>query len=280
MARVALATCAEVARGDEDTPALVEALASDGIEAMAAVWDEVDTDWSLFDLVIVRSTWDYADRREGFLNWAESLPRVLNPTPVLRWNTDKRYLTELERAGILVVPTQFLEPGDPFEAPEDSYVVKPAVSAGSRHSARYEPGENAEAKAHVAQLHSLDRTVMVQPYLAGIDDRGETALVYLGGSYSHSLRKAALLRTGQAPGDALYLDEDVESAEPSAAERTVADDALEALAANSLLHARVDLVPSREGPVVLEVELTEPSLWLGYAPGATDRYADAIAAAL
>lgn len=278
MAHVALATCAEVTGGDEDTPALVEALASHGIEAMPAVWDDVGTCWSEFDLVVVRSTWDYAERREDFLHWAESLPRVLNPAPVLRWNTDKRYLGELKRAGIPVVPTQFLEPGDSFDAPEGSYVVKPAVSAGSRHSARYEPGANAEA--HVAELHSLGRTVMVQPYLAGIDDQGETALVYLGGSYSHSLRKAALLRTGQAPGDALYLEEDMESAEPTAAERTVADEALEALASNSLLQARVDLVPGDEGPVVLEVELTEPSLYLGYAPGATDRYADAIANAL
>ena len=278
MARVALATCAEIAGGDEDTPALVETLAADGIEAMPAVWDDVGTDWSEFDLVVVRSTWDYAERREDFLNWAQSLPRVLNPAPVLRWNTDKHYLGKLEPAGVPVVPTRFLEPGDSFEAPEGSYVVKPAVSAGSRHSARYAPGGNAED--HVAQLHSLGRTVMVQPYLAGIDDQGETALVYLGGSYSHALRKAALLRTGQAPGDALYLEEDIEPAEPSAAERTVADEALEALACNSLLQARVDLVPGDEGPVVLEVELTEPSLWLGYAPGATDRYADAIAAAL
>jgi glutathione synthase/RimK-type ligase-like ATP-grasp enzyme len=276
--RVGLATCAAVPALDEDGPDLVEALSTRGIEAIPAVWDDSEVDWSAFDLVVVRSTWDYAERLDAFLAWAAALPRVLNEFDVLRWNTDKSYLSELERAGVPVVPTQFLEPGDSFEAPEGSYVVKPAVSAGSRHSARYEPGGNAEA--HVARLHSLGRTVMVQPYLVRIDDQGETALVYLGGSYSHSLRKAALLRTGQAPGDELYLEEDIESAEPSAAERTVADEALEALACNSLLQARVDLVPTDEGPVVLEVELTEPSLYLGYAPGATERFAGAIAAAL
>jgi glutathione synthase/RimK-type ligase-like ATP-grasp enzyme len=278
VARVALATCAEVAGGDEDTPALIEALASHGIEATPAVWDDVSTSWSEFDLVVVRSTWDYAERRENFLHWVDSLPRVLNPPPVLRWNTDKRYLLELTDDGVPVVPTRFFEPGESVQTPAGSFVLKPAVSAGSRHSARYEAGENADA--HAAALHGLGRTLMVQPYLDGIDGHGETMLVYLAGSYSHTVRKSALLRRGQAPGTALYLPEDIQAMEPTSAERAIADRTLEAIPYDSLLQARVDLVPGDQGPVVLEVELTEPSLYLGYAPGATERFAGAIAAAL
>jgi len=277
--RVALATCAEVAEGDEDAPALVAALADRGIEAVPAVWDDCTVEWAGFDLVVVRSTWDYAERRDAFLAWAASLPRVLNELEVLRWNTDKHYLGELELAGVPVVPTRFLEPGEPFAAPEGRFVVKPAVSAGSRHSASYEPSQAGEAGEHVLGLHAMGRTMMVQPYLDGIDTGGETAIVYLGGVYSHAVRKAPLLQPGQPPGDALYLEEQVEPARPSEAEQAVAEAAL-GVAADGLLYARVDLVQGSESPLVLEVELTEPSLWLGHAAGASERFADAIAAAL
>jgi glutathione synthase/RimK-type ligase-like ATP-grasp enzyme len=277
--RVALATCAEVAEGDEDSPALVRALATRGVEARPAVWDDASVDWAAFELVVVRSTWDYAERRDAFLAWADALPRVLNEVGVLRWNTDKRYLAELERAGVPVAPTRFLAPGEAFEAPDRSFVVKPAVSAGARHSARYEPSQAAEARAHVARLHGLGRAVMVQPYLDGVETHGETGLVFIGGSYSHSVRKAPLLLPGQPPGEAFYLEEQVVRARPSEAERAVADAALR-VAPEGLLYARVDLVPGPEGPLVLEVELTEPSLWLSHAAGAAERFADAIAEVL
>jgi glutathione synthase/RimK-type ligase-like ATP-grasp enzyme len=276
--RVALATCAEVASGDEDAPAVVAALGARGIAAESKVWDDPKVEWAAFDLVVVRSTWDYAERRDQFLGWAASLPRVLNDVDVLTWNTDKHYLRDLERAGVPVVPTRFLEPGDAFEAPQGRYVVKPAVSAGSRHSARYDTGEDAEE--HVARLHGMGRSVMVQPYLDAIDAQGETGLIYLGGAYSHAVRKGALLPPGQPPGDALFVEEQIEAAEPMPAERDLAERALRACPSNNLLLARVDLVPTADGSVVLEVELTEPSLWLGYAPGAAERFATAIAAEL
>jgi glutathione synthase/RimK-type ligase-like ATP-grasp enzyme len=278
--RIALATCAEVAEGDEDSPGLVAALAERGVDAVPAVWDDPKVDWTAFDLVVVRSTWDYAERRDAFLDWAASLPRVLNDVAVLRWNTDKHYLQRLNEAGAPVVPTSFVEPGEQFTPPNGRFVVKPAVSAGARHAAVYEPGEEARAWEHVARLHGMGRTMMVQPYLDVVDELGETEMIYLGGSYSHAVIKAALLRPGQAPGSGLYLEEDMRATEPSPAERDVADRALEALASSNLLLARVDLAATPDGPVVLEVELTEPSLYLGYAAGATERFADAISAAL
>jgi glutathione synthase/RimK-type ligase-like ATP-grasp enzyme len=278
VARIALATCAEVADGDEDSPALVAGLSARDVDAVPAVWDDPGVDWGRFDLVVVRSTWDYAERRDAFLDWAESLRRVLNPLPVLEWNTDKHYLRRLEEERVPVVPTRFVEPGEAFDTPGGRYVVKPAVSAGSRHSASYEGAE--DARAHVARLHEMGRTVMIQPYLDGVDEHGETALIYLGGAYSHTVRKAALLRPGTTPGDALYLEEDMRPATATESERDVADRALQALASDNLLQARVDLLPTDEGPVVLEVELTEPSLYLSYEGGATERFADAIAAAV
>lgn len=278
--RVAIATCAEVPDLDEDGPVLVAELRRRSVEAVPAVWDDSSVDWDGFDLVVVRSTWDYPERRDEFLGWADGLRRVLNPPHVLRWNTDKRYLEDVARAGVRIVPTRFLEPGAPFEPPPGAFVVKPAVGAGSRGAAAYEAADVERARCHVARLHSEGRAVMVQPYLTRIEERGETALVYVGGRYSHAVWKAPLLAPGAPPGDALYVEETIEPRKPAAEERAAGDLVVSSLPfrAADLLYARVDLLPDADrGTVVLEVELTEPSLFLAYEPGAAGLLADAIA---
>jgi glutathione synthase/RimK-type ligase-like ATP-grasp enzyme len=271
--KIALATCAEVPDGDDEAPALTAALARRGIDAPAAVWDDPAVDWAGFDLVVVRSTWDYPARRERFLAWAESLPFVLNPPEVLRWNTDKRYL---EALGDDAVPSSFIEPGAQFEPPTSPFVVKPAVGAGSIGAARYEGG-NRRAEAHVAELHAAGKTVLVQPYVEAVDRSGETGLIYLDGTFSHAVHKGPLLVSGADPADGLYLEETLSEAEARPEELEVGERALEAVPfpRENLLYARVDLLP---GPLVLEVELTEPSLFIGYAEGAAERFAEAIAA--
>jgi len=274
---VALATCVEVPELDEDGPALLAALAARGVEGVPAVWDG-DIDWGRFDLVVVRSAWDYAERRDEFLDWAARLPRVLNPLPVLRWSTDKRYLADLEAGGVPVVPTLFLEPGEAFEAPAGRFVVKPVFSAGGRASARYEPEEGAAAAAHVEALHAAGRAAMVQPHVDGVERAGEIALVYLGGRFSHAVRKRVSLRRGTPDAPELYLEEAVERAEPSEADLRVAEAALSAAPFEGLLYARVDLVQDPE-PLVLELELAEPSLYLLYGDGSADRLAELIAGA-
>ncbi|HZT44771.1 MAG TPA: hypothetical protein VFA24_01220 [Gaiellaceae bacterium] len=266
---MALATCAAIPDGDEDFPALVGALAERGVEAAPAVWD-ADLDWAVFDLVVVRSTWDYAERRGAFLAWARSLPWVLNPLPVLEWNTDKeRYLTDLAAAGVPVVPTRFLPPGAAFEPPEEPFVIKPAVSAGGRSSARFEPGEAQAARKLVARIQRDERTAMVQPYLGDVE---ETDLVYIDGGYSHALRRRVPL---PAAGDreVFYLEEELRPAKASDSDREVAERAL-ALAPGDLLYGRVDLVDG----AVLELEVAEPSLYLSFGEGAAARFAVAIAA--
>jgi glutathione synthase/RimK-type ligase-like ATP-grasp enzyme len=274
---VALATCVEVPELDEDGPALLAALAARGVEGVPAVWD-AEVDWASFDLVVVRSAWDYAERRGEFLDWAARLPRVLNPLPVLRWSTDKHYLAELEAAGVPVVPTLFLQPGEAFEAPAGRFVVKPVFSAGGRASARYEPEEAAAAAAHVEALNSEGRAAMVQPHVDGVERAGEIALVYLGGRYSHAVRKRVSLRRGTPDAPDLYLEEAVEPAEPSEADLGVAEAALAAAPFEDLLYARVDLVHDPE-PLVLELELAEPSLYLLYGEGSAARLAELIATA-
>ena len=265
--RVALAGCRSV--DDPDEPLLLDALTRAGVTAAAAAWD-APVDWSSYDLVVVRSTWDYVGRREEFLAWAESVPRLANPAHVLRWNTDKRYLAELADAGVPVVPTTYVDSA--FVPPPGEYVVKPTVSAGAADTARYGPADSAAAVAHVERLLGAGRQVMVQPYLRSVETRQETSVLYLGGVFSHGARKGRVLTgTGALSPD----DWDIGARSPSTAELALAEQVL-AEVAEPLLYARVDLLEGEDGPVLLELELTEPYLFLSFAEGAADRFAAAI----
>lgn len=283
--RIALATCRELPTGDEDSPVLLSACAGAGLDAEWRVWDDPATDWASYDLVVIRATWDYVPRRDDFTAWLASVPRLANPAAVIGWNLDKTYLRELAAAGVPVVPTRWLVPGDaPDDGPWDDVVVKPTVSAGARDTARYAPGDGDRARAHAVRLLDVGRAVMVQPYLAGVDVAGETGVVHVGGAYSHGFRKGALLAPGDsADVEGLFRPEEIHPREPSAAELDLAERVLAAVPGGpeQLLYARVDLLPGPDGePVLIEVELTEPSLFLTGMPGAADRFAAAIRAAV
>lgn len=281
---MALATCRALPGGDEDADVLLAATGAAGLDADWRVWDDPAVDWDSYDLVVIRSTWDYVPRRDDFAAWAASVPRLANPADVVAWNTDKTYLRELAGAGLPVVPTAWLtSSADEWPAWSD-LVVKPTVSAGARDTARYGPAEQDRARDHAARLLSAGRAVMVQPYLSGVDTEGESALVYVGGDYSHSLRKAAVLRPGDdAETDELYRPEEITERKASEPEQALAERTLAAVPGGPgrLLYARVDLLPGPDGePVVVEVELAEPSLFLSEAPGSADRFAAAIRNAL
>lgn len=283
---VALATCRDLPELDPDEQLLLAPLAAAGVAATVAVWDDPDADWTRFDLVVIRSTWDYIERRDAFVDWARSVERLANPADVIAWNTDKRYLRELAAAGLPVVDTAWIEPGDEFALPHTGEVVlKPAISAGSLDTGRYDLGRADHqrlAVAHVERLLDAGRTVMVQPYLAAVDVDGERALLVVGGAYSHSVSKGAML-TGPAETTAeLYRAETIMPRTATDGEVALALSTLAAVPGGSdrLLYARVDLIDDADGtPRVLEVELTEPSMFMGQAPGSAERFAAAIAAA-
>ena len=271
-ARVALATCAALPDLDEDGARLVTALAAAGVSAEPAVCDDDRVRWDHYALVIVRSTWDYTGRREEFLEWAAGVPSLDNPADVLAWNTDKRYLAGLADAGVPIVPTGFVAPGEAFEVPAYEHVVKPTVSAGARDTERFAAGE--DSTGHALALLGEGRSVMVQPYQRAVDTAGETALLWFGGELSHAARKAPVLDGGPRGGAV------VTPAAATGAEVALARQVLAAVPfPGPLLYARVDLVPGADGaPLLLELEVTEPSLFLGRAVGAADRFAAAVAA--
>ncbi len=288
--RVYLATCADLPGGDdEDGQLLLSACRTAGLDAHWKVWTDPGVDWADAAVTVVRATWDYSDRHAEFLRWARAVPQLHNPAAVLQWNSDKSYLRELSRAGVAVVPTSWAAVGQSVAWPEGvELVVKPAIGAGSRGAGRFAADDLAAAQRHLDALHADGLTAMVQPYLARVDDAGETGLVFIDGAFSHAIRKGPMLAPDTVNAldstgpRALFMPERISARTPSSEELTVAESVLGAAGAilglaEPLLYARVDLLPGADGPVLIELELTEPSLFLSYASGAVADLAAAIA---
>jgi hypothetical protein len=283
--RVALVTCDLFPDLYDDDFPLRDQLRARGLVVDAVSWDDPAADWDAYALSVLRSPWNYVPRHADFLAWARRVPRLLNPAEILRWNTDKVYLRDLEAAGVPITPTTYVSPGETWTPPTDGeWVVKPTISAGSQDTGRYQlPSQTALAAAHVDRLTTAGRAAMIQPYLKAVDTDGETALLFFPDatgrlSLSHAARKGPML-TGPDEGLINPGSEQITARTPSAAELTVAEQVLAAIPASptSLLYARVDLIPGPDGvPMLLELELTEPSLFLRTAPGAAARLADAI----
>ena len=278
---VLLATCADLPSGDEDADVLLAAMERAGVRARWQVWSDPAASWDA--LTVIRSPWDYSGRREEFLAWTRAVPRLENPAALIAWNTDKTYLAELAAAGVATVPTEVLAPGSALRAPAAAeFVLKPSVGAGSRGAGRFTPARLDAAQAHAEHLHAAGRTVLVQPYLDGVDEQGERALLYFDGVFSHAVTKGAMLPAGTAhpvDGWELFVDENITPAQATPAEHAVAEAALAHLTARfgTPLYCRVDLLPSADGPRLVELEVTEPSLFLQHADGAADRFAAAVA---
>jgi O-ureido-D-serine cyclo-ligase len=287
---IALVT-ARAARGlDEDLAPLEAALAGAGAGVVITDWDDSAVDWQRFDLALLRSTWDYTDRLHEFLGWAEraaTRTRLLNSIDVVRWNTDKHYLRDLARAGVATVPSEFIEPGEDAAAALDrflreqdpaEFVVKPAIGAGSRDAQRYGRAQHDAALAHVRRLLDARRSVLLQPYLERVDEHGETALIYFGGEFSHAIRKGPLLKRDEGPTRALFAAEHITARAPTLDELRLAQQTLDAIPfAQPLPYARVDLIHAVDGtPRVLELELTEPSLFFAHSAGSAQRFAAAV----
>ena len=283
--RIALATAIAAWEQDIDLPPLLAACERAGINAQALAWDDPTVSWSRFDAVLLRSTWDYTQRLPEFLAWCERVEartRLFNPAQTVRWNTDKRYLADLAAKGVPIVPTAFIESERDLlriASQEGEFVLKPSVGAGSRHAARFGPTQHAEAEAHTRRLLEAGYCVMLQPYLSGVDKQGETALIHVAGRYTHAIRKGPLLPPGGNASDALFAEEDIQPRIATDAEHAVAEQVLAALP-HPALYARVDLLPGSDGPLLLELELVEPSLFFEGSEDAADALVEALIEAL
>jgi hypothetical protein len=286
--RIALVTAQEARALDADLLPLANALHHAGVEAHIVSWDAA-VDWAQFDMLLLRSTWDYISRLGEFLSWAERVSRVaplVNTLATIRWNIDKHYLGALAAAGVAVVSTTFLEPGadvsgalQRFLACDDcaEFVIKPAIGSGSRDAQRHRREARAAAESQATRLLAAGRSLLLQPYQSRVDDEGEAALIFFGGQFSHSIRKAALLRPGAAAITGLFAAENISARAATADELTLARHALAAVPFAAPLYARVDLIRGPAGQAqLLELELIEPSLFFAQAPQAAARFAACI----
>jgi hypothetical protein len=277
--RVVLAGCPQLVAGDGDDEGLIGALRRRGLFAGWLSWDDPET--ARADVVILRATWDYAERLDEFLSWTTTVRHLLNPPAVVAWNSDKRYLLDLARRGVPIVPSALFAPGEDVALPAGrEVVVKPSVGAGSIGSQRFT--DPAAALRHAASLQEQGRSVLVQPYDARVERDGETALVFLGGRASHAFTKGAVLppagRTPELDATGSFALETLTPAEPDFELWDVGFDALSAAAAQlgisagELLYARVDVIGGIDDPRLLELELIEPSLgWRQLDPDTRER---------
>lgn len=283
---IALVSARAARNLDDDQPPLEHALREAGARVSIAEWDDPAVDWAAFDLAVLRSTWDYTTRLPEFLAWAAEMSartKLVNALPFVRWNVDKHYLNDLTAAGVRTIPSRFIEPGENAgelsrrwlsEFDTEEVVVKPSVGAGSRDTERHDRTDIDAVRDHAQRLLDEKRSVLIQPYLKSVDQRGETALLFYNGQYSHAICKAALLKKGQKGPDGLFAREQITPRVPTEVELETAKRTLAAITLGQPVYARVDLIQDARGtPCVLELELVEPSMFFVHGPGAAARFA-------
>jgi glutathione synthase/RimK-type ligase-like ATP-grasp enzyme len=274
-----VATSEEFLDLDDSWPLLREALAAESTESSVVAWTDPIVDWEGFDLVLAMFAWGYVSHRPQFVAWAhevEARTRLVNPAAVLEWGSDKTYLIDLAAEGVPIVPTEWVSPGGEWRSPSNDYVIKPTVASGGLDAARYVDQDATHADVHIRRLHAVGQTVMVQPYQPTIDTKGETALIFISGDYSHAIHKGALLRADVGVTERLWEQQVIAAAEPRPDQHRLAETVMGAVArlVGPTTYARVDAVDSPDGvPLVLEVEVVEPSLFLTHCPDAARQLA-------
>ncbi|MET4637003.1 hypothetical protein [Mycetocola sp. 2940] len=280
---------------DDDLPLLRNALTAAGLPTRVVLWTDPSVLWEDFGLVIIRSPWDYPEQAAAFLDWLDrvaSVVPVVNAPALIRWNIDKTYLRDIRAVSdVPLVPTTFCLTLDEVETARAQLgsariVIKPSVSAGSQNTGLFDIGDPA-ARTLAEHILALGKTVMVQPAIDGVQERGEHALLYFNGRFSHAVSKGPLLAVGGGLLGGTYV-ETIEPVDPDLRERAVGD-ALIAAARTVLLrrglsesdslplYARIDVVNDPvAGPLVLEAELFEPSLFLDSAQDAVGNFVSAV----
>jgi glutathione synthase/RimK-type ligase-like ATP-grasp enzyme len=278
---IALATCKKLPHLDVDDQRLHQALRQANIPTEIAIWDDV-VDWSKYELCIIRSTWDYVPRYDEYIAWTEQVAAqttLWNPAPLIRWNSTKAYLQELQIQGIPIVPTRWLEAGNPGDftglMAENGWteiVVKPLISAGGNDTFRINPET---LKTYQTELDNLlaERDLMAQPFMPTVQSTGELSFLFFNNEFSHAVQKlpsADEFRVHEHRGGMIRSYD---------SPKEYIDFAFQCLkqAPWPTLYARVDILLDEDGrPLLTELELTEPSMFLAYDPASPHRFAQAI----
>lgn len=264
-----------------DDELAIEPLRNLGWQVTTLSWRQTKSDWSDFDVVIIRSTWDYWNDVPAFLDTLEEIDRktlLANRLDLVRWNLSKTYMRDLQKNGIGIVPTLFANSleKDFFSAYQgrldvEEIVVKPVVGANGEDAFRVSKDDTPQRQRSIAACFN-NRDCMIQPFMAGILDEGEYSLFFFAGQYSHAILKVPAeteFRSQEERGAGIY------SVEPQEKLLIRARQAMDTLSP-APLYARIDLVRNEDDFLVMELELIEPSLYLRMDPSAPDRFAASI----
>lgn len=284
--RLAVATSADYPAIQADDAGLAAALQRRGVDLVVCVWNDPAVDWPAFDAVLIRTIWDYFKQHADFLAWLDRLDALgvptINDSALLRWNSDKRYLLELARHGVAIIPTRLASARELPEVlaamPAQQVVIKPTISGGAWHTLRGTVDEPAFMQAVTQLPPQFD--YLVQPFVAEIVSEGEWSLLYFGGEFSHAVIKRPVA------GDYRVQSEyggSVDPVQPSPATLAAAERALAAVAAighGDHGYVRVDGVIHAGQFLIMELEMIEPFLFLGEQPQAAGRFAQQLAECL
>lgn len=288
-------TSSDLPNLSEDFDGLVDALRGLGVDARVAVWDDPEVDWGGAGLCVILTITDYADRPEEFFQWTESVPRLLNDAGVLRWISDKHYLTELEDRGLPTIATTWLEPAANLSKhqvhtrmpAQGDFIVKSSLSSNRHTTGRFtatDARSRGAAIQHALNILAGGRAALVQRYFATSRTDGEVSLVFFNGVLSHAVAKEGILQTVADPGNRprssarrheatredWALAEEVRRHLHGAIRDQTGRDHL-------LIYNRIDVLHTDEGPKVLEVNLMDVNLYLSLVPGAVEAFANVIA---
>jgi hypothetical protein len=288
MLKIALVTDVASLPIDYDMPLLLEACHELGLAGEVCVWNNEGVQWARFDAVLLRSPWNCIETLDSFLAWCEDVAKVtrlFNPPSVARWGLDKCYLADIAKLGVPIIPSKFIAPGDCAKEALDDFIVahsnvreiviKPTIGSYSRGVQRFLRHREVDAAKHIENLLSQKSHVIIQTYIDSVDVDGETDLVFINNEFSHSIRKSAMLMPDGTVHVPTLEFRKFRNAEDD--ERSVALAALNAAASclnldAPLLYGRVDLIrDSEHKPMVLEMEICEPSLNLPFGEGSAVR---------
>jgi len=253
---------------DLDIPFVLEAAQHLNIDLDFANWQDNKINWQNYDAAVIRSTWNYVPYRDEFVSWSKKVEKetkLFNSSKIIEWNTDKKYLLELEQTGIPIIPTKFCTNLSDAESQlewafnlSSAIAIKPSIGAGARLAGRATSIE--EAKVLLKNIFNNKRIPMIQPYVESVDTEGEKAIVVIDGVLSHVARKVpALTQGGHGDGaGSEVIDEKINN---------IFNTVKENLSTwQELLYARIDVVLLNSSYVLMELELTEPWLFMKYRP--------------
>ncbi|GGK59506.1 RimK family alpha-L-glutamate ligase [Rufibacter glacialis] len=267
--------------GSEDGE-LLNYLTAQGLDITPQVWDDPAVDWAQFDLAIFKSPWDYFDKFPAFWAWLDRIEalglRTLNPLATIRWNVDKHYLLEVEKAGLPIVPTALLKKGTAAHLEEfygrfqtDKLIVKPSVSGGAKNTFIVSRAEAGPVEQKLEEL-LREEDFLVQPFMPQIQEEGEWSFLFFNGTYSHCLLKSAKsgdFRVQHFFGGTIHP-------QPAPAHLLPQAQKLVDQFAKGCLYARVDGVVVGQELQLMELELIEPFLFLHTHPQAMENYYQAL----